>query len=395
MAERQITPNVDNISAAPTASGGHAATVMVFRPQGCPPRRRIPESKAAAKLILLRFDDAHARPFARRAKGGQRVPDPVSAGKSVIGTDDNDRLNMAAARLKTVSNATPEGSAPAPGASLADDERHVREVTRAAGSSFYWAMRILPPARRQAMFAIYAFCRVVDDIADGDAPDAEKRHQLAEWRTEIGRIYDGTPVHPVARALVRPAHTYGLGKDDFHAVIDGMEMDVGAGIRAPDLKILELYCRRVAGAVGLLSIRAFGTGGPKAEEFAIALGSALQLTNILRDLKEDAAVGRLYLPSELLRRYGIIADDPDEVLRHPALPAVCDDLARIARERFDRAEAALAECDRQTLRPAVVMMMHYRRILGRMMEGGWRILDQRVKISKVEKVWLAVRYGLL
>jgi phytoene synthase len=256
-------------------------------------------------------------------------------------------------------------------------------------------MRILPLARRQAMFAIYAFCRVVDDIADGDAPDAEKRQQLAEWRAEIGRLYDGVPLHPVARALAGPTRAYELRREDFLAVIDGMEMDVGTGIRAPDLEGLELYCRRVAGAVGLLSIRAFGTSGPKAEEFAIALGSALQLTNILRDLKEDAAIGRLYLPAELLRKYGIVGDRPEAVLAHPALPAVCDDLARIARQRFDRGEAALRECDQRALRPAIVMMMHYRRILERLTQAGWRNLDQRIGVSKVTKVWLAVRYGLL
>lgn len=299
-------------------------------------------------------------------------------------------MNMASARLQPVSERTAGESTDSP----ADDERHVREVTKAAGSSFYWAMRILPPARRQAMFAIYAFCRVVDDIADGDSPEAEKRRQLTEWRAEIRRIYDGTPIHPVARALVGPTRTYGMRPDDFLAVIDGMEMDVGAGVRAPNLQTLDLYCRRVAGAVGLLSIRAFGTGGPEAEEFAVTLGSALQLTNILRDLKEDAAVGRLYLPRELLDKYGISGDDPDEALAHPALPAVCDDLARIARERFDLAEKALAACDRQAVRPAVVMMIHYRRILNRLTAGAWLRLDERVGISTVEKVWIALRYGL-
>jgi phytoene synthase len=301
---------------------------------------------------------------------------------------------MASARLQTVSEKSPVERGAVHVVSHAEDERHVRDVTRAAGSSFYWAMRILPPARRQAMFAIYAFCRVVDDIADGDAPEAEKRRQLTEWRAEVGRLYEGTPIHPVARALLGPTRMYGLRKEDFLAVIDGMEMDVGPGIRAPALHDLELYCRRVAGAVGLLSIRAFGTGGPEAEDFAVTLGSALQLTNILRDLKEDAAAGRLYLPRELLDKYGISANDPADALAHPALPAVCSDLARIARERFDRAESALALCDRQAVRPAVVMMIHYRRILDRLTEGAWRRLDERVGISKVEKVWIALRYGL-
>jgi phytoene synthase len=302
---------------------------------------------------------------------------------------------MASVRLDVRSKTDSHQTVSIAGVSPTAVERHVLEVTRAAGSSFYWAMRILPPARRRAMFAIYAFCRVVDDIADGSAPEAEKRHQLDGWRIEIRRVYEGDPGHPVARALVGPVREYGLRQEDFLAVIDGMEMDVGAGVRAPDLEILELYCRRVAGAVGMLSIRAFGTRGPEAEAFAVALGSALQLTNILRDLKEDAGVGRLYLPRELLRENGIFSDDPAEVLVHPALPSACHALARIARDRFDRAAQALDSCDRVALRPAVVMMVHYRRILDRLSDAGWRDLDRRVGVSRVEKVWIAVRYGLL
>jgi phytoene synthase len=344
-------------------------------------------------LVQLQFDDAATRPAEWRETAGRKAPGLRSAAIVAFEGNDDRRLSMASARLQTVSDRDYAGPRRG-GDSRADDERHVREVTRAAGSSFYWAMRILPPARRQAMFAIYAFCRVVDDIADGDAPEAEKRRQLAEWRDEIGRLYDGMPEHPVARALIGPTRAYGLRREDFLAVIDGMEMDVGAGIRAPAFQDLELYCRRVAGAVGLLSIRAFGTEGPEAEAFAIILGSALQLTNILRDLKEDATIGRLYLPRELLDKYGIQGNDPDTVLAHPALPAVCSDLARIARERFDQAEVALARCDRQAVRPAVVMMIHYRRILDRLTEGAWRRLDARVGISKVEKVWIALRYGL-
>lgn len=256
-------------------------------------------------------------------------------------------------------------------------------------------MRILPPERRDAMFAIYAFCREVDDIADGDASDDIKRRDLQQWRDEIDSIYDPdrSPTLITARALVAPTEAFGMARDDYIAVIDGMEMDVGTGIRAPSMETLQQYCDRVAGAVGLLSIRAFGAQEERAKDFAIALGSALQFTNILRDLREDAEIDRLYLPRELLQEHGIESTDPNEVLDHPALPAVCHDLAKRAELRFQDAENALADCAREPLRPAIVMMMSYRQILGKLLEGGWRNIDDQITISKPLKLWTAIRYG--
>ncbi len=273
---------------------------------------------------------------------------------------------------------------------------HARATTVASGSSFYWAMRLLPADRREAMFAIYAFCRDVDDIADGPDPVQEKRRRLDGWRDEIARIYDGSrPLDLTARALCGPVAAFGLRCEDFLTVIDGMAMDVGEGLRAPSMEVLDLYCRRVAGAVGLLSIRAFGADEPRAKDFALSLGTALQLTNILRDIGEDAEIGRLYLPRELLVEAGIQTASPRAVLIHPALPEVCAGLARIARKRFSEAEAALAECHRRPLRPAVVMQMSYKRLLDSLEQRGWRSLDRPVVIAKPTKVWLALRYGLL
>ena len=177
-------------------------------------------------------------------------------------------------------------------------------------------------------------------------------------------------------------------------MIDGMKMDLGDGLRAPPFDELEVYCDRVAGAVGLLSIRAFGAGGPHAEAFALALGTALQLTNILRDLVEDAGRDRLYLPRELLDDAGIGEGSPKDVLRHPAIPEVCGALARIADGRFDAAQAALGNCDRRALRPAVVMMMHYRRLLAALERRGWTRLDMPVRISTPAKILIALRYGV-
>lgn len=272
--------------------------------------------------------------------------------------------------------------------------RHIHEVVEGSNTSFLWAMRLLERPRREAMFAIYCFCREVDDVADDEAPAAEKVKNLEAWREEIELLYAGRPRGLTARGLAGPVAGFGMAKDDFLALIDGMEMDAREDLRGPTLKELELYCDRVACAVGRLSVRAFGDHGPRARDVARALGEALQLTNILRDLAEDAARGRLYLPAELLDRQGIGERDPQRVLAHPALPKVCDDLAALARRRFAEAEAALAACDRRAMRPAIVMKEVYRRILDRLQAGRWRELQQRVSLSAPQKLWIALRYGL-
>jgi presqualene diphosphate synthase len=271
----------------------------------------------------------------------------------------------------------------------------IRARVEAAGTSFYWAMRLLPEARRDAMFAIYAFCREVDDVADSAEPPAAKRRDLAQWRREIDAIFADRPATITGRALVEPARAFGLRREDFLAVIDGMEMDAVADIRAPRLAELDLYCDRVASAVGRLSVRAFGVATPAADRVAHALGRALQLTNILRDLVEDGARGRLYLPRDLLEKHGIKASDPAAVLGHRALPEVCEDLARIADGHFAEARAAMAECPRRPMRPAAVMGAVYRAVLARLRRRGWRALDREVHIPKPMKLWLALRYGLL
>jgi phytoene synthase len=270
----------------------------------------------------------------------------------------------------------------------------VRERVQKAGTSFYWAMRILPMARREAMFAVYAFCREVDDIADEPASEAAKRAGLAAWREEIAALYGGRPQHLVACALQGPVREYQLRREDFLAVIDGMEMDAVADIRAPSLDELDLYCSRVASAVGHLSVRIFGDASPAADEVAEALGRALQLTNILRDLAEDAERGRLYLPREFLLKHGIASSEPSEVLRHPALPLVCRELAAIARAHYDAAGRALARCSRRAMRPAAIMQAVYRATFDRLVAADWRDPHRRVRTPTLVKLWLAVRHGL-
>jgi phytoene synthase len=275
----------------------------------------------------------------------------------------------------------------------AAEQEEVRTRVEASGTSFYWAMRLLPKPRREAMYAVYAFCREVDDIAD-DAPPAERRPGLDRWRDEIAALYAGRPRHLVARALADPVDRYRLRREDFLAIIDGMAMDAERDIRAPSLAELDLYCDRVASAVGRLSVRIFGAYVPAADDVATALGRALQLTNILRDLAEDGERGRLYLPKELLERHGIAATDPATVLRHPNLPLVCRDLAALADRHYAEAEAAMRRCPRRAMRPARVMGAVYRATLDRLVAAGWRDLGDRGSLPKLLKIALVLRHGV-
>src|SRR5258708_33653607 len=207
---------------------------------------------------------------------------------------------------------------------------------RPSGSSFYNAMRILPRAQRSAMFEIYSFCRQVDDIADSRGPRHDGRQELQCWRADIDALYAGKPVART-RGLVAPVRDFGLRREDFHAIIDGMEMDVIEDIRAPDDATLDAYCNRVASAVGRLSVRVFGLPEDDGIVLAHHLGRALQLTNILRDIDEDAALGRLYLPREGLLHAGITGDDPQKVIAERALPKVCVPLVERTKAHFAQA----------------------------------------------------------
>jgi squalene synthase HpnD len=265
---------------------------------------------------------------------------------------------------------------------------------RAAGSSFFWAMRLLPHQRRKAMYALYAFCREVDDIADGDATRALKDILLSDWRSEIALLYAGRPQHMVTRALSEAVQLYGLQCSDFLAIIDGMEMDARDDIRAPSLDDLDLYCERVAVAVGRLSVRIFGEETPAGERVAAELGRALQLTNILRGLAQDARRHRLYLPREVLRARGIYATTASWVLAQPALPDVCRDVAMMAEGHYAAAVEAIAACPRHKMRPAAAMLGIYRALLHELVARGWRRLDEPVRLPAWRKLALLFRHGL-
>jgi len=268
----------------------------------------------------------------------------------------------------------------------------VEAIVRAAGTSFYRGMRVLPPDRRHAMYAIYAFCRIVDDIADEPGEFSAKLPELRSWRRRVAGLYQGQADSPVTRVLVRAVAAFRLREADFLAVIDGMRMDAEAAIVAPDLATLDLYCDRVAGAVGRLSVRAFGDASTAADEVARALGQALQLTNILRDVHEDAGRGRLYLPREWLDEAGV-PPHPALALASPGLARVCERVAARARARFAEAEAAMARCDRRAMRPARLMGATYAAVLARLERRGWGRLERPAKLPTWEKLWIAVRHG--
>jgi presqualene diphosphate synthase len=269
----------------------------------------------------------------------------------------------------------------------------VTVIVRAAGTSFYRGMRVLPPDRRHAMYAIYAFCRMVDDIADEEGEFSDKQPRLAAWRERIGGLYRNQSDGAVTRVLLAAVQRFDLRREDFLAVIDGMQMDAETAIVAPDLATLDLYCDRVAAAVGRLSVRAFGDASPAADRVAYSLGRALQLTNILRDLTEDADRGRLYLPREWLDEAGV-PRDPRAALIAPGLPDVCKRVAALAHEHFRAAHTAMRQCDAKAMRPARLMAATYAAILSRLERRGWSHPGQRVSLPVWQKLWLAFRHGV-
>lgn len=266
---------------------------------------------------------------------------------------------------------------------------------RAHSSSFYTAMRILARDQRRSIMAVYGFCRAVDDIADSPAgTPGERLAKLQAWRRAIAGLYAGTPVPDVAE-LVDPVARYQLRREDFEAVIDGMAMDAAGDGKAPDWQTLDTYCDRVASAVGRLSVRIFGVDDVNGPPLAHHLGRALQLTNILRDIDEDGAIGRLYLPREALDKAGIAGDTPQAVLDHPNLDAACRLVARRARAHFDGASAIMDRLPRRTMKAPRLMASAYGSILDQLVATGWAPPRHRVGTDRLKLIVSLFRYGLL
>jgi squalene synthase HpnD len=266
--------------------------------------------------------------------------------------------------------------------------------TSASGSSFYAAMRILPREQREAMFQIYSFCRQVDDIADSEGPRPERLAALQQWRDDIEALYQGHPP-PRLRDYLASVRSFDLQREDFLAIVDGMEMDVPQDIRAPDLATLDLYCDRVASAVGRLSVRVFGLPRDDGIELAHHLGRALQLTNILRDIDEDAGIGRLYLPREGLLHAGITSTEPQKVISDPGLPKVCVALVARARTHFEKADEVMKRNSRRVVRAPRIMSKYYRAILELLVVRGFATPRPPVRLNKLARVAILVRYALI
>ncbi|HEV3396944.1 MAG TPA: presqualene diphosphate synthase HpnD [Xanthobacteraceae bacterium] len=276
----------------------------------------------------------------------------------------------------------------------ASNPRSDDAARRASGSSFYAAMRMLPRDRREAVFQIYSFCRAVDDVADAGGPRPPRLAELARWRSDVDRLYAGTPP-PRLQALAEPRQRFALERADFMAIIDGMEMDVAEDIRAPDWSKLDRYCDCVASAVGRLCVNVFGLDRFDGVELAHHLGRALQLTNIMRDIDEDAALGRLYLPREALRGAGIETTEPDAVLAHPRLPAAIAPVLERARGHFREADAVMRRCPSRLVRTPRLMAEAYQVLLRKLMARGWAPPRPKVGIGKLRLLWIVGRYGLL
>ena len=267
---------------------------------------------------------------------------------------------------------------------------YCQERAARSGSSFYYSFLFLPEARRRAIVALYAFCREVDDIVDETSDPSVARLKLAWWRSEVASIYTGRPQHPVALALadcVRPFH---LARDRLEEIIDGMQMDLERS-RYDNFEHLSLYCHRVAGVVGLLSAEVFGYTDPATLDYAHNLGIAFQLTNIIRDVGEDARRGRIYLPLDDLARYGVSDSDIIAGRESERFRAMMTFQVARARSYYGEALNKLPPADRSTQRPGLIMAAIYQRLLEEIEAEGCRVLSTRVSLTPLRKLWIAWR----
>ncbi len=269
-------------------------------------------------------------------------------------------------------------------------EAYCQDKAAQSGSSFYYSFLFLPPARRQAITALYAFCREIDDVVDETREPEVAKVKLAWWRDELERTLAGAPQHPVGRALAPAIAAYGLEGGHLREIIDGMAMDLQP-LLYPDRASLDLYCHRVAGVVGVLSARIFGYRNPATLDYAHALGLAFQLTNILRDVGEDARRGRIYLPGDALVRHGLTAADVLALRDGPALRALLHEFAASAQAQYDRAFALLPADDRRAQRCGLMMAAIYRTLLTEIIQADCAVMHQRIALTPLRKLWLAWR----
>jgi len=267
-------------------------------------------------------------------------------------------------------------------------DEYCQQKTVQSGSSFYYSFLFLPPERRRAITALYAFCREVDDTVDEATDGSVARIKLAWWRTEVSRMYGGAPTHPVMLALQPHVATYQLEEKHLLAVVDGMEMDLDQS-RYLDYPGLQRYCWHVAGVVGILSASIFGYTNPQTLAYAEKLGLAFQLTNIIRDVGDDARKGRIYLPVNELQQFGVTANDLLKLQHSEKFEALMRFQAERAQAVYDEALALLPKQDRRAQRPGLMMAAIYRTLLDEIQRDGFHVLNQRISLTPLRKLWLA------
>jgi phytoene synthase len=267
-------------------------------------------------------------------------------------------------------------------------DEYCQQKTVQSGSSFYYSFLFLEAERRRAITALYALCREVDDTVDNATDESVARIKLAWWRTEIATMYHGTPTHPVTQALGPHLATYDLKEEHLLAIVDGMEMDLNQS-RYLDFPGLQRYCWHVAGVVGILSASIFGVSSPRTLEYAEKLGLAFQLTNIIRDVGEDARKGRIYLPVNELQQFGVTAADILNTRHSDKFEALMRFQAKRAHGYYDEAFALLPKQDRRAQRPGLMMAAIYRTLLVEIEHDGFHVLTQRISLTPLRKLWLA------
>jgi len=267
-------------------------------------------------------------------------------------------------------------------------DEYCRHKAAASGSSFYYSFLFLPPERRRAITALYAFCREVDDAVDEPSDPTVARAKLDWWRNEVAGTYAGAPQHPVTRALVPALGSFNIRQSDLAEIMDGMQMDLEQS-RYPDFENLKLYCHRVAGVVGQLAARIFGYRNERTLEYADRLGLAFQLTNIIRDVGEDARKNRIYLPMEDLKRFEVSASDILHARQTEAFGHLMAFQAKRVEQCYADAYSVLPGEDRKSQRPGLIMAAIYRTLLDEMRRDGFQVLKQRTTLTPVRKMWIA------
>ncbi len=273
---------------------------------------------------------------------------------------------------------------------IISDQKKVEKIVIQSGSSFYWGMKLLEKNQKRAMFSIYSFCRIVDDIADSNLKKKEKLKELQKWIKKIDLIYKSKPVDSLSRELYFTVKKFKLEKKDFISIIQGMKMDINEIIVYPSMKKLESYCDKVAGAVGCLAVCIFGLEGENKRKYAFTLGRAFQFTNILRDLKEDSLRNRSYIPMELIKKYNLQKTKPEEILINSKVVSLCDNMRLMTKNYYNAADKLSLKFEKKNLKGPRIMKAMYFAIFKKICKSDWNI-SKKVKLSKIEKFILILK----